>query len=108
MENQEQAGGVLQLMEKGGGFLRQPNANFLRRPNDVFVPRNLIERFTLREGVFINGKAVVPQNGRHSKCNSPQLSSIEHVNDLSLEEYSHTREFTELVSIDPTEQLELS
>ncbi|HKF58240.1 MAG TPA: hypothetical protein VKJ45_22545, partial [Blastocatellia bacterium] len=79
MENQEQAGGVLQLMEKGGGFLRQPNANFLRRPNDVFVPRNLIERFTLREGVFINGKAIAPQNGRSNRGKSPQLSSIERV-----------------------------
>jgi transcription termination factor Rho len=33
---------------------------------------------------------------------------IEQVNGLSLEDYGHTREFTELVSIDPTERLELS
>jgi transcription termination factor Rho len=108
MENQEQAGGVLQFTEKGAGFLRQPNANFLRRPNDIFVPRNLIERFTLREGVFIAGKAVAPQNGRNSKGRSAQLSLIEQVNGLSLEAYSRTSEFTELVSIDPTERLELS
>src|SRR5215831_18496027 len=108
MENQEPAGGVLQLMEKGGGFLRQPKANFLRRPNDIFVPRNLIERFTLREGVYISGKAVAPQNGRSNKGKSPQLALIEQVNGLSLEDYSRTREFTALVSIDPTERLELS
>ncbi|HSO74488.1 MAG TPA: transcription termination factor Rho, partial [Blastocatellia bacterium] len=58
------ASGVLQVNEKGFGFLRQADKDFRPGPNDVFVPRNLIQRYSLREGVQVEGDAGPAQDGR--------------------------------------------
>ena len=55
MDSQQTASGVFQINEKGFGFLRQADNNYLPGPRDVFVPRNLIQRFSLREGVDVEG-----------------------------------------------------
>ncbi|HYP28791.1 MAG TPA: transcription termination factor Rho [Blastocatellia bacterium] len=107
MSDQVPASGVLQINEKGFGFLRQAASNYLPGPRDVFVPRSLIQKFSLREGVFVSGEASPSQNGR-GKAQSDQMASVEQVNGLSPEEYLRRPEFTDLVSVDPTERLELS
>lgn len=107
MESQPIAEGVLQINEKGFGFLRNAASNYLPGPKDVFVPRNLIQRFSLREGVLVAGPASPGQDGR-GKSQSDQLTEVEQVNGASPEEYKGTVEFTKLTSIDPTERLELS
>ena len=107
MSDQVPASGVLQINEKGFGFLRQAASNYLPGPRDVFVPRSLIQKFSLREGVFVSGEASPSQNGR-GKAQSDQMSSVEQVNGLSPEDYLRRPEFTDLVSVDPTERLELS
>jgi len=48
MENQQDASGVLQIHDKGFGFLRQAENNFRPGPKDAFVPRQLIQKFSLR------------------------------------------------------------
>jgi transcription termination factor Rho len=98
---------VLQINEKGFGFLRQAASNYLPGPSDVFVTRNLIQKFALREGVFVSGEASPSQAGR-GKTQSDQMTSVEQINGLSPEEYLRRPEFTDLVSVDPTECLELS
>ena len=107
MEPDENVGGVLQLNEKGGGFLRLAGNNFLSRPKDVSVPRNLIERLSLKEGVYIEGVARAVHDGR-GRPERIQLASINQVNGLTPQDYAKTPDFGELTSIDPTERLELS
>jgi transcription termination factor Rho len=104
METTQPVSGVLQINEKGFGFLRQARANFLPDPRDVFVPRNLISKYSLREGVDITGISAPPEG----RGKSNQLSSIEQVNCASPEDYSRLPEFKTLTSVDPTERLELS
>jgi transcription termination factor Rho len=107
METRRPASGVLQINEKGYGFLRQASNNYLPGPKDVFVPRNLIQKLSLREGVDIIGTAVPPSNGQ-GRNQSDQLSEVEQINGLTPELYVVTPLFNDLVSIDPTERLELS
>jgi len=107
METDQNASGVLEINEKGFGFLRQPESNLLPSRNDVFVPRTLIQQFKLREGVQIAGLASQPTNGRKG-TQADQLKTIETINGTDPARYSQTREFTRLTSIDPTERLELS
>jgi transcription termination factor Rho len=107
MESQPIAEGVLQVNEKGFGFLRHAANNFLPSPKDVFVTRSLIQKFSLREGVDVSGISGPGQDGR-GKAQSDQLTEISQVNGLSPEQYKGTTEFTKLTSIDPTERLELS
>ena len=107
MTAQQTASGVLQINEKGFGFLRQAESNYLPGPKDVFVPRSLIQKYSLREGVDITGEASPSQDNR-GRSQSDQMTSVEQVNGLSIEEYARIPEFTRLTSVDPTERLELS
>jgi len=107
MESQQTASGVLQINEKGFGFLRDAANNYRPGPKDIFVPRNIIQKFSLREGVMISGVASPSDNGR-GRHSADQLTDIEQVNGLTPEEYSRVTEFTKLTSVDPTELLELS
>lgn len=101
------ASGVLQVNEKGFGFLRQADKDFRPSPKDVFVPRNLIQRYSLREGVQVEGDAGPAPDGR-GRTQADQLTKIEKVNGLDPADYARVPEFTSLTSIDPTELLELS
>jgi transcription termination factor Rho len=107
MEMQQPASGVLQINEKGYGFLRQASNNYLPGSKDVFVPRSLIQKFSLREGVQLTGMAVPPQDGP-SRAQSYQLAEVEQINGLSPDQYARAPLFNDLVSIDPAERLELS
>lgn len=107
METDQNASGVLEINEKGFGFLRQPESNLLPSRNDVFVPRTLIQQFKLREGVQISGHSSPSTNGRGGP-QADQLKTIESINGTDPGRYAQTREFTKLTSIDPNERLELS
>jgi transcription termination factor Rho len=107
MESQQTASGVLQINEKGFGFLRQADNNYLPGPKDVFVPRSLIQKFSLREGVYVQGTSAPSPNGR-GRSQADQLSSVDQINGLDPDRYRSAPEFTTLTSVDPTERLELS
>src|SRR5437868_2792702 len=107
MDSQPTALEVLQLNEKGFGFLRQAANNYLPSPKDIFVGRGLIQRHALREGVMIVGRATPGESSR-GRAQSDQLSNIETINGLAPETYMRRPEFTRLTSVDPTERLELS
>jgi transcription termination factor Rho len=107
MDSQPTALGVLQLNEKGFGFLRQAANNYLAGPKDIFVGRGLIQRHSLREGVMIVGRAT-PGESQRGRAQSDQLAEIETINGLAPDAYTRRPEFTRLTSVDPTERLELS
>ena len=107
MQTDSNASGVLQINEKGFGFLRQADKDFRPSEKDVFVPRNLIQRYKLREGVQIEGVSGPAQESR-GRSQADQLARIDNVNGLDPGDYARVPEFTSLTSIDPTELLELS
>jgi transcription termination factor Rho len=107
METQQTASGVLQITEKGFGFLRHASNNFLPGPKDYFVSRTIIQRFSLREGAHVSGSAA-PSADVRGRSQADQITSVEKINGLPPEQYAKTPDFTALTSIDPTERLELS
>ena len=119
MQTEQSASGVLQINEKGFGFLRNAESNYLPSPKDVFVPRGLIQQFRLREGVQLSGMASASDNGHggpggqggrggRGRPQSDQLTTIELINGIDPDQYVRIPEFTKLTSVDPTERLELS
>lgn len=107
MESRQIASGVLQINEKGFGFLRHAINNYRPGPKDIFVPRNIIQKFSLREGVMVSG-VISPSEKDRGQQQADQLTDIEHINGLTPQQYSGVTEFTKLTSVDPTERLELS
>src|SRR5437773_817669 len=90
--------GVLEVGEKGFGFLRNPAKNFQISPNDIYVSPDLIRKFKLRPGIEIEGKAAPPRKG------SPQLVEIATINGQPLEKYTALKKFDDLTVIQPNER----
>lgn len=107
MNLEQTATGVLQINEKGFGFLRDAAHNYRPGPKDVFVSRNLIQKHSLREGVMISGTSGPSEDAR-GRRQADQLTDIEQVNGLAPDDYARLTEFSKLTSVDPTERLELS
>ncbi len=98
----EPGGGVLELHPNGYGFLRDPNNNYMRERTDPFVPGTMIDKFNLREGVYLKGMV---QPGRGSQ--GPRLKEIESVDDMPPEDYVNVKSFDELTPINPEQWLKL-
>lgn len=96
--------GHLEILDRGFGFLRSIESNFQPGPQDTFVPAGLIKEFNLQEGVFIEGSGV-KGDGRNSNL---KLTEIDKINQLSLKEYSNVKSLNSVVSISPSERLNLT
>ena len=59
------AGGVLEVLQDGFGFLRSPDANYLPGPDDIYVSPSQIRRFSLRTGDTVEGQIRSPNNSRN-------------------------------------------
>jgi len=99
---QDIGAGYLEISEKGFGFLRTAQNHFHPKPTDIFVTPDTIKRSFLREGSHIVGPTQPPHRG-----NSPQLKSVQTVNDMPFEEYTKAVRFENLTTIDPIEKFNL-
>ncbi len=95
-------GGVLEMHPNGYGFLRDPEANYVRQLSDPFVPGSMIDKFGLREGVYLTGMV---QPGR--KQQGPRLKEISDVDGMKPEEYHDIKTFDQLTPITPENWLPL-
>jgi transcription termination factor Rho len=93
--------GVLEVGEKGFGFLRNPAKSFQISPNDIYVSPDVIRRFKLRAGLEIDGRAVPPRKG------SPQLAEIYTINGQPPEKFATLKKFDDLTVIQPNERFVL-
>jgi transcription termination factor Rho len=94
--------GILELHPNGYGFLRNPNNNYARELTDPFVPGSMIEKYGLREGLFINGMV---QAGRRQQ--GPRLREITDVDGMPPDDYKNVKSFDELTPINPENWLQL-
>ena len=64
-ENNEEitAGGVLEVLQDGFGFLRAIESNYLPGPDDIYVSPSQIRKFGLRTGDSVDGQIRAPRNG---------------------------------------------
>ena len=93
--------GILELEGGRTGYVRTRSLTIASRPGDPFVSSALIERFALREGVFVEGEA----EERHGK--SPQVRSISRVNSIAPEAWKAFTDLNNHEPISPHEALRL-
>jgi transcription termination factor Rho len=94
--------GYLEISEKGFGFLRSSDNHFQPKPSDIFVTPDTIKKNFLREGSFVVGGLQPPHRG-----NSPQLKTVESVNQMPFADYTKSVRYENLTSIDPVEKFRL-
>ena len=92
------ARGVLEVGEKGFGFLRNPARSFQANPADIYVSPDLIRKYRLRPGLEIVGVGAPPRKG------SPQLVEIQTINGQPPEKFMALKKFDDLTSINPNQR----
>jgi len=97
--------GILDIdtQRSGNGALLDPARNGRRRPSDVFIPKEMIRRFRLKQGSIIKGVAY-PAEGRFP---NPKMKFIELVDGIDMELRRNKFDFTQLTTISPDQQLKL-
>ena len=97
--------GILDIdtQRSGNGALLDPARNGRRRPSDVFIPKEMIRRFRLKQGSIIKGVAY-PAEGRFP---NPKMKFIELVDGIDMELRRDKFDFTQLTTISPDQQLKL-
>ena len=94
------ASGVLEVLPRGGGFLRDPDRSFRPDPADLFVPQKLIQKLGLAAGAAIVGKVGKGKKG-------PLLASVDTVCGLAPEAFAARRPFAELTVVNPERRFRL-
>ncbi|MBU8871677.1 MAG: transcription termination factor Rho [Gemmatimonadales bacterium] len=92
--------GVLEVMQKGGGFLRDPGRSFAPDRSDIFVPRKLIQKLNLLTGAQIAGAL-----GKGPK--GPILESVHSICGLSPETFSGRTPLKESTALNPEHRFNL-
>jgi len=87
---------VLELHPNGYGFLRNPKNNYMREMTDPFVPGSMIEKFGLREGVYLSGMV---QPARRNQ--GPRLRELFDVDGMPPEKYKEVKAFDAKTPINP-------
>ncbi len=95
------ATGCLEVTPNGHAFLRAPHYSYLATGEDVYVPPSIVERYSLRTGMTLDGELRAPREGE-------RYFALAHVGTLDGDdpEKAATRTpFTELVPLYPDERL---
>ncbi len=98
----EDGEGILELHPNGYGFLRSRDNNYSRERTDPFVPGTMIERFGLRQGVYIKGTV---QQARRQQ--GPRVREITDVDGMPPDDYLNVKNFDSLTPINPEQWLRL-
>ncbi|MBW3671044.1 MAG: transcription termination factor Rho [Acidobacteria bacterium] len=93
--------GVLYVKSNGQGLLVQPSNNYSPAPGDALVPRGIIDKHRLEQGIRLSGIGIYRSNGL-------ELQTLEQIEEMPVEEYQELRRpFQDLISIDPEDQFKL-
>lgn len=95
--------GILEVTDKGFGFLRSPEGNFNPQPDDLYVSTRMINEFYLREGCFLTGEV---GEARGNAPNAP-LGKLLDVNERPAVEFKDIWTIRDRVAIDPEERFKI-
>jgi len=104
-DNKEEitAGGVLEVLQDGFGFLRAIESNYLPGPDDIYLSPSQIRRFGLRTGDTVEGQVRSPKNGERYFA----LLKVEQINFESPEKGRNKIAFDNLTPLYPDKQLKM-
>lgn len=97
------AGGVLEVLQDGFGFLRAIESNYLPGPDDIYVSPSQIKKFGLRTGDSIEGQVRSPKNGERYFA----LLKVDQINFESPEKGKNKIAFDNLTPLYPNKQLKM-
>ena len=97
----ERNSGVLQTLNKGGGFLRSVETSFQPTPQDPWVSSKLIREFGLEDGAVVSGNVQETKKG-------VQLQTVDSICDLEPAKFQARTRFEQLLAISPTERMNLA
>jgi len=93
--------GVLWVKPNGTGLLVQPLNNYVPQQTDAIVPRSVVEKLHLQQGLFLSGNA-------RRAGNNLEFVNLDQIEGMPVEEYREARRpFSELISIDPNDMFKL-
>ena len=95
--------GILEVTDKGYGFLRQAKNSYKPTPGDIFIGKDFIKFRGLKTGLLVEGH--VQQPGK--KKGGPRLNELTSINNKPAIEYQKVLPFEEQTAIDPEERLKL-
>ncbi|HMP04530.1 MAG TPA: hypothetical protein PKC45_18730, partial [Gemmatales bacterium] len=90
--------GILELTNKGFGFLRNPAKSFQPLPGDPYVSNAIVDRFRLQGGLKLTGK--IDPNQPSPNGGGPRLLALDLIEDKEPSLYT-PRDFDSLTPIDP-------
>jgi len=93
-------GGVLEVLQKGGGFLRDPGRSFAPDRSDIFVPQKLIQKLNLSTGSMVVGAV-----GKGPK--GPVLEGVDTVCGLPPAEFADRTPLKQLTALNPEHRFHL-
>jgi transcription termination factor Rho len=97
----DEAEGVLEILQEGFGFLRGPN--YLSTEEDVYVSPSQIRRFNIKTGDKVKGITRHPKTGEKFRA----LIYVQKINDEPPETSVHRTNFDMLIPVYPNERLNL-
>jgi len=97
------AEGVLEIINEGYGFLRNPDHNYLPGQDDIYVSPNLIRFYELKTGDTITGQVRAPRE----KEKYFALTSVETINYKEPENAKKRVSFEHLTPLHPFERINL-
>jgi transcription termination factor Rho len=97
----DKVSGVLKIIKKEGGVLRDPAFSFRKQPGEVRVPASLIRGYHLVEGATVTGSVQQGRSGR-------SLSSVDAISGLTPAAFHDRRPYKTLTAIDPCERFHLA
>ncbi len=92
--------GILEISPKGFGFIRLKEKNYAQSPTDTFVTPEMVRKYGLRDGVWMEGDFL---NGNRG----PQMTELKAVNGLPPDHYRQLPIFEELTAINPNKRYTL-
>lgn len=97
----EEFEGILEMEDRGYGFIRQKSLDWRRTNDDIFVAPNIILDNELRQGCRVTGDT---EPGRESGL---QVKSVFTVNGVPVDEWRFIRRFSEGTPISPIEPFKM-
>lgn len=92
--------GILQILDRRGGFLRDPARSFAPNRQDVFVPVSLIDRYRLVSGAQVSGTARQDRQGI-------RLDTVESICGAAPDAYRDRPPFEKLTATQPDRRFHL-
>jgi len=96
----DQVNGVLEILARGGGFLRNPARSLKATPDDLFVPQTLIRQHGLVTGATVSG---IVGKGKKGPC----LAEVTTVCGLPPGVFRTRTPFADLVVVNPDRRFHL-